>query len=116
MLDMPPTDHLELCVATLQESKRVAPTLDRDIKVLQPSVGSQRFEVSSDFYRVTKEDLQAEQRRKAAEAERGDMLRTKAMRDRDAGIGMRIYHYAIIRIRFPDGIFLQGLFDSENFK
>ena len=45
---------------------------------------------------------------RAEEAERGDMLRTKAMRDRDAGVGMRIYHYTIIRIRFPDGILLQG--------
>ena len=45
---------------------------------------------------------------RAEEAERGDLMRTKAMRDKDAGVGMRIYHYSIIRIRFPDGLYLQG--------
>ena len=53
--------------------------------------------------------------RRAEEAERGEMLRTKAMRDRDAGIGMRIYHYTIIRIRFPDGLILQGTLISSDY-
>lgn len=112
MLECP--DHLTLCVETLETSKKLVPTLDRDVKVLHLSAGLQKFEFSPDFYRVTKEDLMSDQKRRAEEAERSDMLRTKATRDRDAGIGMRIYNYTIIRIRFPDGIYLQGTFSAHD--
>ena len=64
MLETPSIEHLNLCVETLQNSKKTAPTLDRDVKVLQPSVGAIRYELSPDFYRVTKEDLMAEQKRR----------------------------------------------------
>ena len=64
MLETPTVEHLNLCVETLQNAKKAAPTLDRDVKVLQPSVGSKRYELSSDFYRITKEDLMAEQKRR----------------------------------------------------
>jgi len=114
MLETPTIEHLNLCVETLQNSKKLTPTLDRDVKVLQQSAGSQRYELTSDFYRVTKEDLMSEQKRRADEAERGEMMRTKAMRDKDAGVGMRIYHYTIIRIRFPDGLLLQGTFSAHD--
>ena len=108
LLEIPEDGHLEKCVSTLQSSTKIAPTLDRDTRVLQPSAGLQRFEVSPDFYRVTREEVAAEQKRRASDLERSETLRTKAMRDRDAGIGMRIYHYTVVRVRFPDGLYLQG--------
>ena len=108
LLEISGDGHLEKCVCALQSASKLAPTLDRDIRVLQPSTGLQRFEVSSDFYRVTREDLAAEQQRRASDLDRSETLRTKTMRDRDSGIGMRIYHYTVIRVRFPDGIYLQG--------
>lgn len=114
MLDTPTIEHLTLCIETLQNSKKASPTLDRDTKVLQSSAGLQRYELSTDFYRVTKEDLMAEQKRRAEESERGDLMRTKAMRDKDAGVGMRIYHYSLIRVRFPDGLYLQGTFSAHD--
>ena len=108
MLETPTLEHLQLCISTLQNSVKIAPTLDRDVKVLQTTVGTQKFDLSSDFFRVTKDDLKTEQKRKAEEMDKNSQLRTKSMRDRDAGIGMRIYFYTIIRIRFPDGLYLQG--------
>jgi hypothetical protein len=39
--------------------------------------------------------------------ERSLMLRTKAMREKEEKREMRKYRYAVIRIRFPDGILLQ---------
>lgn len=39
--------------------------------------------------------------------ERSQMLRTKAMREKDELREMRKYKFAIIRVRFPDGILLQ---------
>ena len=65
MLDTPTIEHLTLCIETLQNSKKASPTLDRDTKVLQSSAGLQRYELSTDFYRVTKEDLMAEQKRRS---------------------------------------------------
>jgi hypothetical protein len=35
------------------------------------------------------------------------MLRTKAMREKEEQREMRKYRYAVIRVRFPDGILLQ---------
>lgn len=35
------------------------------------------------------------------------MLRTKAMREKDELREMKKYKFAIIRVRFPDGILLQ---------
>ena len=37
-------------------------------------------------------------------------LRTKAMREKDEMRELRKYKFAIIRIRFPDGLYLQGTF------
>jgi UBX domain-containing protein 6 len=39
--------------------------------------------------------------------ERSMMLRTKAMREKEEKREMRKYKYAVIRIRFPDGVLLQ---------
>lgn len=39
--------------------------------------------------------------------ERSMMLRTKAMREKEEKREMRKYRYAVIRIRFPDGVLLQ---------
>jgi len=35
------------------------------------------------------------------------VLRTKAMREKQEQKEMRRYKYALVRVRFPDGIFLQ---------
>ena len=35
------------------------------------------------------------------------MLRTKAMREREEQREKRLYRYALIRVRFPDGLVLQ---------
>lgn len=42
--------------------------------------------------------------------EKNLMLRTKAMREKDELKELRRYKYTLIRIRFPDGILLQGTF------
>lgn len=38
------------------------------------------------------------------------MLKTKAMRERDELRIIQKYKYALIRVRFPDGVYLQGTF------
>lgn len=49
--------------------------------------------------------------------ERNQMLRTKAMREKDEQRILRRYRFAILRIKFPDGIILQGTFSvHEKFR
>lgn len=38
------------------------------------------------------------------------MLRTKAMREKDEQRALRRYKFAVLRIKFPDGVILQGTF------
>lgn len=42
--------------------------------------------------------------------ERNQMLRTKAMREKDEQRILRRYRFAVLRIKFPDGLILQGTF------
>ena len=39
--------------------------------------------------------------------ERNFQLRTKAMREKDELREIKKYKYSVIRVRFPDGVFLQ---------
>ena len=44
------------------------------------------------------------------EIERNSQLRTKATREAEIQKNLRRYRYALIRVRFPDGILLQGIY------
>lgn len=47
---------------------------------------------------------------RSAALEKESMLRTKAMRERDEiKSAMRYYKFVVIRIRFPEGVILQGI-------
>lgn len=56
---------------------------------------------------MTADELKREQQRKVDAAEKQLELRTKAMREKDELREIRKYKFAIIRVRFPDGLFLQ---------
>jgi len=61
--------------------------------------------------------LKREQELKSDLAEGEIMLRTKAMRERAEIKERRKYRFCLIRIRFPDGLVLQGTFSVyEKFK
>ena len=45
--------------------------------------------------------------------ERNAELRTKAMRDAEEQKRLRRYRYCLLRVRFPDGIILQGKLDPN---
>lgn len=42
--------------------------------------------------------------------ENSSILKTKAMRERDELRYIQRYKFALIRVRFPDGVYLQGTF------
>ena len=72
-----------------------------------PAQVVQRKELPPEFYTLTPEEIKREQRLRSELLERELTLRTKAQRERDEQREQRLYRYAVIRIRFPDGLTLQ---------
>lgn len=56
------------------------------------------------------EELRREQQRRQEAVEKLGMLRTKEMREREHLRELRRYRYTLIRVRFPNGVILQGTF------
>merc|ERR1712038_1463977 len=91
--------------------------LDRGLKVLLPSQVQRTIALPPDFFALSPEELKREQQLKTELAEREGMLRTKAMREREEMKERRKYRFCLIRVRFPDGLVLQGTFSVyEQFK
>ena len=92
----------------------IVPVLDRGIRVYFPSANASRFgELPPEFYTISKEELKKEQQVRQEAVEKLGMLRTKAMREKDAIHELRRYRCALIRFRFPDQTLLQGTFWSS---
>lgn len=96
------TEALDLCEIIQLE-------LDRNIKVLLPSQ-AENVSLPPEFFRITKEELLNEQKAKTSSIEEAQILKTKAMREKEQERYANKFKYALIRIRFPDGLFLQGTF------
>ncbi|CAG5132850.1 unnamed protein product [Candidula unifasciata] len=94
----------------LLHAEPLRPELDRDVQVFYPSNSATKFEIPDDFYNVTPAEVKKEQQRREEAAEKLGMLRTKAMREKDEQRELRRYRYTLLRIRFPDGVLLQGVF------
>ena len=91
----------------------IRPELDRGLRVFYPSPQATRMAVPQDFYNVTPEELKREQQARAEAVEKLGVLRTKAMRERDELRELRKYRYTLIRVRFPNGVILQGTFRAS---
>lgn len=101
-------DHLPELLDALQSAAKICLELDRNIGVLLSSQ-ARKFELPSDFYRMSPEDLKKEQRLRSEALECAQQLKTKAMREKEEQRTLNMYKYSLIRIRFPDGVFLQVL-------
>jgi len=110
-------NQLELLKEALIGAEPIRAELDRGIKVLLPSQAQKPISLPPDFFNLTPEELKREQELKSDVAEQQLMLRTKAMREREEQKERRKYRFCLIRIRFPDGLVLQGTFSVyEKFK
>ena len=105
------TEQLTVAKQMLLEAEPLEITLDRNVRVFEPSSIAKKIELPSDFYSVTSAEIQKEQIQRTTEIEKSQQLRTKAMREADSN-PKRNYPYTLLRIRFPDGILLQGTFSS----
>ncbi|GBP89827.1 UBX domain-containing protein 6 [Eumeta japonica] len=103
-------DTLTTLTDALRTAEPIHLELDRHMQVLLPSQAAVKLQLPPEFYALSPEELKKEQHTKTEAIERSQMLRTKAMREKDELREMKKYKFAIIRIRFPDGILLQGTF------
>ena len=98
----------------LLNAEPIRPELDRNRKVFYPSARASHIEVPNEFYSITPEEMKKEQQRRADAADKLGMLRTKEMREREHMRELRKYRYCLIRVRFPDGVILQGTFRATD--
>ncbi|XP_072019966.1 UBX domain-containing protein 6-like [Amphiura filiformis] len=107
-------DRLRISKDILTSSEPVKPILDRDLRVFKPSPHGARFQLPEEFYNLTSEEIKREQQLRAETVDRNAELRTKAMRENEEQKRMRRYRYCLLRIRFPDGVLLQGTFHARD--
>lgn len=102
-------EDLKELQGALTEAEVISLEVDRNLQVLLPSQ-AKRMNLPEDFYRITPEELKKEAKLRADAIEQAQILKTKAMREREEQRALNIYRFAFIRVRFPDGIYIQGTF------
>ncbi|PFX29570.1 UBX domain-containing protein 6-like isoform X1 [Stylophora pistillata] len=105
-------ERLNVYKEVLTSTQALKAKLDRCLKVYKPSSQASHFEVPWDFYNKTAEEVKSEQIARTEEVERNSQLRTRAMREAEKRPS-KTYRFTLVRIRFPDGVILQGTFYSR---
>ncbi|KYN33040.1 UBX domain-containing protein 6 [Trachymyrmex septentrionalis] len=103
-------ENLTILNEALRSAESIPIELDRNLQVLMPSQARVRNELPPSFFTISPEEIKKEQQLRTEAVERNQMLRTKAMREKDEQRVLRRYKFAVLRIKFPDGIILQGTF------
>ncbi|CRK95504.1 CLUMA_CG008973, isoform A [Clunio marinus] len=109
--DFPTEMLVQLCEA-LDLCEVINLDIDRNMKVLLPSQ-IKSVNLPPEFFRISPEELKKEQQARTAALEEAQMLKTKAMRENEEKRYARNFKYSLIRIRFPDGLYLQGTFGAQ---
>lgn len=110
-------DDLTTLLEALKTAEPILLELDRNLQVLLPVQASKRTELPSSFFHLQPEDIKREQQLRTEAVEKSQMLRTREMRERDEKRNFRKYKFALIRVKFPDNLILQGTFSVyENFQ
>lgn len=102
-------DALPELLDGLRTADKIGLELDRNIQVLLPSQ-ARKFQLPADFFRISAEEVKKEQRLRSEAMESAQVLKTKAMREKEELRTLNMYKFTLMRVRFPDGVFLQGTF------
>ncbi|XP_042895062.1 UBX domain-containing protein 6 [Parasteatoda tepidariorum] len=103
-------ENMQMLKEALLSAEPILPCLDRNLRILRPAQVAGEINLPEEFFHLSAEELKREQETKAETVELMTQLRTKAMRERDEIREFHRYKFALIRIRFPDDIFMQGTF------
>ncbi|XP_013111691.2 UBX domain-containing protein 6 [Stomoxys calcitrans] len=102
--------ELASLLEALKNAEQIHLELDRNLKVLLPSQ-VKNVSLPNDFYRISPEEIKREQQLRTEAIENTQILKTKAMREREEHRTLRMYKYALVRVKFPNGLYLQGTFN-----
>uniref|UniRef100_A0A182NIF2 UBX domain-containing protein n=1 Tax=Anopheles dirus TaxID=7168 RepID=A0A182NIF2_9DIPT len=105
-----PECSLEVLLEALKAAEPIPVELDRNLQVLLPSQ-VKRNNLPPDFFRISPEELKREQQLRTDALEQAQILKTKAMREKEELRTLNRYKFALIRVRFPNGVYLQGTFN-----
>ncbi|XP_068223845.1 UBX domain-containing protein 6-like isoform X2 [Palaemon carinicauda] len=101
---------LEQLRDALVSAEPLRPQLDRGTRVLLPAEAATQIDLPPEFFNMTTDELKREMQNRTKDVERTQMLMTKVMREKLEMREIRKYRFSLIRVRFPDGLILQGTF------
>ncbi|KAK4883731.1 hypothetical protein RN001_000002 [Aquatica leii] len=101
---------LEFLKDAVRSEDRIDIELDRNVQVLSPAQAAKRVDLPQDFFTMTSEELKKEQQQRHSRLNFYYIYHFISMREKDEWREMKKYKYALIRVRFPDGLYLQGTF------
>uniref|UniRef100_A0A2M3Z660 Putative ubiquitin regulatory protein n=1 Tax=Anopheles braziliensis TaxID=58242 RepID=A0A2M3Z660_9DIPT len=105
-----PDCSLEVLLEALKAAEPIQLELDRNLQVLLPSQ-VKRTNLPPDFFRISPEELKREQQLRTEAIEQAQILKTKAMREKEELRTINRYRFSLLRVRFPNGVYLQGTFN-----
>ncbi|CAK9236930.1 unnamed protein product [Sphagnum troendelagicum] len=90
----------------------VSRKVDRQMRLFCTSEENQaaRIELPDSFFELTASEVKMEAAARKKRLEDSQLLIPKSFRAKQASIAQRRYKAALIRVQFPDGVVLQGLF------
>ncbi|KAG5014747.1 hypothetical protein JHK85_020883 [Glycine max] len=108
----PKRDDLPSATSTEMGPKAETKPVDRQVKVFfaVPESVAAKIELPDSFYKLSAEEVRREaelRRKKIADSQ---LLIPKSLKEKQAKVSRKRYTKTIIRIQFPDGVVLQGVF------
>ncbi|KAF8567290.1 hypothetical protein P879_05883 [Paragonimus westermani] len=112
------TTHLQRMLELLNSAEPIMPELYRETKVLWASGNAppvlSRDQLPDEYFYMTKDEVKRSLERQQRVIEESGMLLTKAMRERLKVQEIRHFRYALIRVRLPGDLIIQGTFYAND--
>ncbi|KAM3275240.1 hypothetical protein ACQJBY_043915 [Aegilops geniculata] len=106
------SESKESCRSGVDEQKEVNKIVDRQIRVFFNVPGSSVAEIDTpdSFYKLSGEEVRNEAKMRRERLEQSRLLIPKSYKEKQALAARQKYKQAVIRVQFPDGVILQGVF------
>nr|XP_020186328.2 LOW QUALITY PROTEIN: plant UBX domain-containing protein 2 [Aegilops tauschii subsp. strangulata] len=106
------SESKESCRSGVDEQKEVNKIVDRQIRVFFNVRGSSVAEIDTpdSFYKLSGEEVRNEAKMRRERLEQSRLLIPKSYKEKQALAARQKYKQAVIRVQFPDGVILQGVF------
>ncbi|KAL1365862.1 hypothetical protein HN51_013817 [Arachis hypogaea] len=108
----PKSENLAAASADNIDAKPESKPIDRQVKVFfaVPETVAAKIELPDSFYKLSVEEVRREAELRRKKIEESQLLIPKSLKEKQAKAAKKRYTKAIIRVQFPDGVVLQGVF------